>query len=186
MDSGELTLILDRVKAGDTQAEADLFSVAYGELRSAADSLMSKERGNHTLQPSALINEAALRLIRQNAIESMPNRAYFFGAMVRAMRRVLVDHARARNAQRRGDGNAVMPLDQAIDVMQKESRIDLVALDDALSRLGEQRKRTAEIVELRFFGGLSLPEIADSLSVSVATVNREWRYARAWLHEQIG
>lgn len=185
LDRGDLTQILQRVQSGDEQAREDLFDAAYQELRVSAASLMKRERVDHTLQPSALINEAALRLLRQDALEEMPNRAYFFGAMVRAMRCALVDHARARLAQRRGAGEAAVPLDRAIEVMQKETGIELVALDDALQELSTQRERTGQIVELRFFGGLTLPEIADQLSVSLATVNREWRYARAWLHDQM-
>ena len=185
MEGSDLTQILERVKEGDEQAQAELFSAAYLELRTAASSLMKRERVDHTLQPSALINEAALRLFRQDALAKMPDRAYFFGAMVRAMRCALVDHARGRSAQRRGAGEAAVSLDQAIDVMQKENGVDLVALDEALRNLSLQRERTGRIVELRFFGGLTLPEIAEQLNVSLATVNREWRYARAWLYDQM-
>ena len=183
--AGDVTEILERVKSGDQSAEAELFAVAFDELRNAASKLMKSERTDHTLQPSALINEAALRIIRANAIDAMPDRAYFFGAMVRAMRHVLIDHARSRSAQRRGSGQPVASLDQAIDVMQKESGVDLIALDDALKELATKRERTSQIVELRFFGGMSLPEVAQHLSVSLATVNREWRYARAWLYDQL-
>lgn len=159
--------------------------MAYDELRTAAGAIMTHERTEHTLQPSALINEAALRLIRQNALESMPDRAYFFGAMVRAMRHALIDHARARKAQRRDAGACVVPLDLAIDVMEQQTGYELVALDEALRELATVRERTSQIVELRFFGGLTLAEVADQLAISLATVNREWRYARAWLLEQL-
>ena len=186
MEHGDLTQILNRVQSGDQDAQADLFEAAYEELRSSASALMNRERAGHTLQPSALINEAAIRLIRQNSLDDLPNRSYFFGAMVRAMRCVLVDHARGRSATKRGAGKPVVSLDRAIDVMQEESGVDLVALDEALQELTSQRERTGQIVELRFFGGLTLPEIAEQLSVSLATVNREWRYARAWLYEQLG
>lgn len=185
MNPSELTLILDRVKSGEQRAQSELFEVAYAELRATANALMQSERADHTLQPSALIHEAALRLISQNVLESLPDRAYFFAAMVRAMRHALIDHARSRAAKKRDSGRSVVSLDRVLDVMEQESRVDLLALDDALLRLAEKRERTAQIVELRFFGGLTLPEIADSLSVSLATVSREWRYARAWLHEQI-
>ena len=185
MATSDVTLILERIKTGDEQAQADLFYVAYDELRAAASALMKRERVDHTLQPSALINEAALRLIRQDELAQMPDRAYFFGAMVRAMRCALVDHARGRLAQRRGAGGDVISLDRAIDVMQKEAGIDLVGLDDALQELSKRRERTGHIVELRFFGGLTLEEIAEQLGLSLATVNREWRYARAWLFEQM-
>jgi RNA polymerase sigma factor (TIGR02999 family) len=181
----DLTQILERVKSGDEQAQADLFSAAYQELREAASALMRRERVDHTLQPSALVNEAALRLIRQNSLEKLPDRAYFFGAMVRAMRCALVDHARGKLTQRRGEGAKAVALDQALELMQRESGVDLVALDDALKKLSSQRERTGQIVELRFFGGLTLEDIAEQLSVSLATVNREWRYARAWLYDQL-
>ena len=185
LDRGDLTQILNRVKSGEQAAQAELFAAAYDELRSVASMLMRSERSGHTLQPSALINEAALRLIRQNVLEQIPGRAYFFGAMVRAMRHALIDHARGRAAQRRDPGEPLVSLDRAIDVMERESGVDLVALDDALSELSEKRERTGQIVELRFFGGLTLPEVAEQLGVSLATVNREWRYARAWLYEQM-
>ena len=181
----DLTLILERVQSGDEQAKADLFSAAYDELREAASALMRRERVDHTLQPSALINEAAMRLLRQNALDRIPDRAYFFGAMVRAMRCALVDHARGKLTERRGGGEKVVSLDQVIEVMQRESGIDLIALDVALEELSQQRERTGQIVELRFFGGLTLEEIAEQLDVSLATVNREWRYARAWLYDQM-
>ncbi len=185
MSESDLTQILHRVKSGDEQAQADLFAAAYEELRGAASALMRRERADHTLQPSALINEAALRLIHQNSLEQMPDRAYFFGAMVRAMRCALVDHARGKLTKRRGEGEKAISLDHAIDVMQKESGVDLVSLDEALQELTAKRERTGKIVELRFFGGLTLEEIAEQLSVSLATVNREWRYARAWLYDQM-
>ena len=185
MSADDLTHILERVKSGEERAKADLFAAAYQELRDAAAGLMRRERSDHTLQPSALINEAALRLIRQNSLENMPDRAYFFGAMVHAMRCALVDHARGRRTQRRGEGEKAISLDRAIDVMQKESGVDLIALDEALQKLSRQRERAGHVVELRFFGGLTLEEIAEQLSVSLATVNREWRYARAWLHDQM-
>ncbi len=185
MESEDLTVILQRAKTGDEMAQAELFAVAFEELHSAASALMHQERSTHTLQPSALINEAAIRLLRANALESMPDRAYFFGSMVRAMRHVLIDHARSRMAQRRGANQASVSLDYAIDVMEKQAGVDLIALDEALQELSDQRERTSQIVELRFFGGMSQQEIAEHLDLSLATVNREWRYARAWLRDRL-
>ncbi|MGB7346782.1 MAG: ECF-type sigma factor [Pirellulaceae bacterium] len=183
MEPEELTVILHRAKAGDESAQAELFSAALDELHGAASALMQQERASHTLQPSALINEAAIRLLKSNALISMPDRAYFFGSMVRAMRHVLIDHARARKAKRRQGNQVAVSLDYAIDVMEKQAGVDLIALDDALQELSANRQRTSQIVELRFFGGMSLSEIAEHLTLSLATVNREWRYARAWLRD---
>jgi RNA polymerase sigma factor (TIGR02999 family) len=185
VESSELTVILQRVKHGDESAQAELFAVALDELHDAASALMHQERSTHTLQPSALINEAAIRLIRANALESMPDRAYFFGSMIRAMRHVLIDHARSKKARRRQGSQPAVSLDYAIDVMERQAGVDLVALDDALQELTNQRDRTGQIVELRFFGGMSHQEIADQLNLSLATINREWRYARAWLRDRL-
>ncbi|TWU59062.1 RNA polymerase sigma factor SigL [Rubripirellula tenax] len=182
---GDVTQILNRIQAGDPQAQSELFTFAFEELHRAASALMHRERANHTLQPSALINEAALRLLGTSAIESIPDRAYFFASMVRAMRRVLIDHARSRNARRRSSDQPVISLDHAIEVMEKNSGVDLIALDESLNALAEKRPRSSQVVELRFFGGMSLPEIADQLTISLATVNREWRYARAWLNDHL-
>ncbi|QDT12795.1 ECF-type sigma factor [Stieleria marina] len=185
MEPEELTVILQRAKTGDESAQAKLFAAALDELHGAASALMQQERASHTLQPSALINEAALRLLKSNALESMPDRAYFFGSMVRAMRHVLIDHARARKAKRRQGNQVAVSLDYAIDVMEKQAGVDLIELDQALQELANQRERTSRIVELRFFGGMSQQEIADQMSLSLATVNREWRYARAWLRDRL-
>ena len=148
--------------------------------------MMRRERDNHTLQPTALVNEAALRMLGQISDIASRDRAYFFGAMATAMRRVLVDHARSRNAARRGGDYQRQSLDYAIDAVEQEAQVDLLALDDALDQLAELNLRQSEIVSLRFFGGMSIPEIADHLSVSVSTVEKDWRVARAWLHGQLG
>lgn len=183
VSTGEMTLILERVRQGDQVAESELFEVAFDELHQAASRLMRDERSGHTLQPSALLNEAALRLLRTHSLENMPDRSYFFGAMIQAMRRVLIEHARRRKTAKRGDMPHQVPLDVAIEVMQKDAGLDLVRLDDSMQTLAERHPRTSEIVELRFFGGMTLEDIARQLNVSLATVNREWRFARAWLRE---
>lgn len=185
MEPEELTVVLHRAQAGDEAAQAQLFAAALDELHGAASAMMQQERTSHTLQPSALINEAALRLLKANALETIPDRAYFFGSMVRAMRHVLIDHARARKAKRRNGNQVAVSLDYAIDVMEKQAGVELIELDEALRELADRRQRTSQIVELRFFGGMSQPEIAEQMNLSLATVDREWRYARAWLRDRL-
>ena len=159
---------------------------AYDELRRLAGGMMRRERGDHTLQATALVNEAALRMLGQNALATSGNRAYFFGAMATAMRRVLVDHARARSARRRGGGDYQRHgLDYAVEEIELDAQVDLVALNDALDRLEALSERQSRIVTLRFFGGMSVPEIAEHLDVSVSTVEKDWRLARVWLHRQL-
>jgi RNA polymerase sigma factor (TIGR02999 family) len=160
---------------------------AYDELRRLAGGMMRRERADHTLQATALVNEAALRLLGQDALAGAGDRAYFFGTMATAMRRVLVDHARARNAQRRGGGAYQRQgLDYAVEAIEEEAQIDLVALDEALTELTTLSERQSQIVTLRVFGGMSVPEVADHINVSVSTVEKEWRLARAWLQRQLG
>lgn len=182
---GEVTQLLGRIDAGDGQAQADLLELVYEELRQVAGGFMRRERPDHTLQPTALANEAALRLLGQDALGKLHNRAHFFGAMAQAMRRVLVDHARAKNAQRRGGEHQRVVLELAIDLAEVGDQIDLLALDEALRKLESLNERQAKVVELRFFGGLSVPEIAEHLDVSVSTVEKDWRLARAWLRGQL-
>jgi RNA polymerase sigma factor (TIGR02999 family) len=182
---GEVTRILGRIVAGDESAKEQLLQTAYDELRALAGRLMKQERPDHTLQPTALVNEAALRLLQEDALERMPNRAYFFGTMATAMRRVLVDHARARRAGKRGGDGERTPLDAVVDQLQETQQLDLLALDEALARLEALSERQARIVSLRFFGGLELAEIARQLEVSLSTVEKEWRMARAWLRQQL-
>lgn len=185
--SENLTLLLNQASAGDSGAEAQLMEAAYDELRRLAGGMMRRERGDHTLQATALVNEAALRMLGQNAFAEVNDRAYFFGAMATAMRRVLVDHARARNARRRGGGEYERQgLDYAVEAIENEAQVDLVALNDALEQLETMSERQCRIVTLRFFGGMSIPEIAEHLSVSTSTVEKDWRLARAWLHSQLG
>jgi len=185
--SENLTILLSQASTGDTEAESQLMEAAYEELRRLAGGMMRRERGDHTLQATALVNEAALRMLGQQALVASGNRAYFFGAMATAMRRVLVDHARSRNARRRGGGDYQRQgLDVAIEAIETEAQVDLIALNDALDRLEAMSERQNRIVTLRFFGGMSLPEIAEHLDVSVSTVEKDWRLARAWLHHQLG
>jgi RNA polymerase sigma factor (TIGR02999 family) len=186
-DPPDLTqLLLDlRSESGRNPAAAGrVFELVYGELRRAAGTLMRRERPNHTLQPTALVNEAYLRLVDGTRLE-WQNRAHFFGIAARAMRQILVDHARERAAEKRGGGWERVTLDERLDVMSHRE-IDLFELDDALSRLGEMDERMARIVELRFFAGLTAEEVAHVLEISRRTVQREWRVAKMWLARELG
>ena len=157
--------------------------VVYGEMRRLADSYMRQERRDHTLQPTALVHEAFLRLAetRRAAFE---NRVHFYGAAAQAMRRILVDYARSHRAQKRGQGSATVDLDQAADV-GIDVRVDLVALDEALDGLAAVAPRPAKVVELRYFGGMSIDETAAFLDIAPATVKRHWAFARSWLYRAL-
>ena len=183
-DPGEVTRLLEQASAGDAAAHATLFDVLYRELRRLAESVMRAERANHTLQPTALVHEAFLKLAgNQGRFES---RAHFLGVAAAAMRRVLVDHARGRNAQKRGSGATLVTVND-LDALPRQApeEIDLVVLDDALSRLTALDSRQGQIVELRFFGGLSVEETAAVVGVSERTIKREWQTSRAWLRREI-
>ena len=183
-DAGEVTRLLERASAGDAAARATLFDVLYRELRRLAEAAMRAERANHTLQPTALVHEAVLRLAHdQGRFES---RAHFLGVAASAMRRVLVDHARGRNAQKRGSGTTLVTVNDLDGLPQPVSAdVDLIVLDDALLRLTALDARQAQIVELRFFGGLSVEETAAVVGVSARTVKREWQVSRAWLRREM-
>jgi RNA polymerase sigma factor (TIGR02999 family) len=180
--AGDVTQLLDRWCGGDVEAFNALVPLVYDELRKLANHHLRDEREGHTLQPTALVHEAFLRLRNIRDVK-MENRAYFYGAAARVMRRVLVDHARRRRADKRGGGRVpaeltelTAALDQPIDV-----RMDLVALNDALDALATIAPEKAKVIELRFFGGLTIEETADYLSVAPATVKRHIAFARAWL-----
>jgi RNA polymerase sigma factor (TIGR02999 family) len=170
---------------GDESALERLVPVVHAELRRLARREMRRERDGHTLQTTALVNEAYLRLIDLGGV-TWKDRAHFFAMSARLMRRILVDHARARRYQKRGGGAQVVPFDEELTAVN-EPRADLVALDDALTALASLDPRKGQVVELRFFGGLSVEETAASLGVSEGTVLRDWRLAKAWLlHELEG
>lgn len=168
---------------GDQSALDSLLPLIYNELRRVADSYLRRDRPGHTLQATALVNEAFLRLINQDQI-NWQNRAHFFGAAANLMRQILIQHARANHAAKRGGERQKLYLDEAGDVAQS-SDLDLVALDDALSDLEAVAPRQCRIVELRYFGGLSIEETGEVLSISPATVKREWTMAKAWLRRAI-
>jgi RNA polymerase sigma factor (TIGR02999 family) len=183
-DAGEVTQLLARASSGDAGARATLFDVLYRELRRLAEGAMRAERANHTLQPTALVHEAFLRLAGDQG--QFQSRAHFLGVAASAMRRVLVDHARGRNAHKRGHGATMVIVNDLDDLPQPEAdEVDLVVLDDALSRLAALDARQGQIVELRFFGGLSVEETAAVIGVSERTVKREWQMSRAWLRREM-
>lgn len=176
---GEITQLLRQSSEGDTGAMERLMPVVYDELRALAASYLRRERPDHTLQPTALANEAYLRLIDQRVIQ-WNGRSHFFGIAARVMRRILVDHARAHRAGKRGGRAEHVPLDEAA-AWTGPHDVDLIALDEALDSLSANDPRKAKVVELRFFGGMSVEETADVLGVAAITVMRDWTMAKAYL-----
>ena len=176
----EFTSIMIRARGGDQRAKGEVIAMVYDELRRVASGMMRRERTEHTLSPTAVVHEAVIRLIGDAVIESSPDRAFLFASAARAMREVLIEHARRRSADRRGGGWRRAPLDLVVDYFE-ERDLDIVAVHEALGRLAEQHERQAQVMTLRYFGGMSVPEVAAALGVSVATVERDWRLARAWL-----
>jgi len=177
-------LLLDWSK-GDKAAVDKLMPLVYDELRRLAHYYMGRERSGHTLQTTALVNEAYLRLIDQTRVQ-WQNRAHFFGIASQLMRRILVDYARSRRYAKRGGGARHVPLEEAAPVVSSSRAAEVVALDDALTALAEVDERKSRIVELRFFGGLSIEETAEVLGLSPGTVMRDWTLAKAWLHRYMG
>jgi RNA polymerase sigma factor (TIGR02999 family) len=180
--AGDVTRLLQAWSAGDKQALDDLLPLLYRELRSLAASYIRRERKDHTLQATALVHEAYLRMVDQTQVQSQ-SRTQFFAIAANLMRQILVHHARRHRAVKRGGGNKVQLNDTVAAVEQPGS--DLIALDQALDRLAELDPRQARIVELRFFGGLTEEEIAGVLAISLATVQRNWRIARAQLQHEL-
>ncbi len=180
---GEVTRLLNRLQRGDKHAEGELITCVYHELKTLAAVYMRRERSDHTLQPTALVNEAYLRLTGQKTV-TWQNRAHFFAVAAQVMRRVLVDYARNRRALKRAAAADAISLDEAF-VFTKERSGDLLALDEALDRLAQQDRRAHRVIELRFFGGLSVDETAEVLGVSSRTVKREWSFGRAWLKGEL-
>jgi RNA polymerase sigma factor (TIGR02999 family) len=177
---GDVTALLDRWNDGDPRALQDLLAELYPELRKLADDLLRHERADHTLQPTALVHEAYIRLtgLREMKLES---RRHFYGAAAMAMRRILVDHARQRRAQKRGGADLHRaPLEEALNA-PVDLRLDFERLDEALKEFAAIAPDKARLVELRYFAGLSIQETADVLDIAPATVKRHWNFARAWL-----
>ncbi|MBK6798359.1 MAG: sigma-70 family RNA polymerase sigma factor [Acidobacteria bacterium] len=179
----EVTNLLIEWRNGNQDAFERLFPLVYDELRKIAKRYMSRESSGHTLQTEALVNEAYLRLVRQQGVD-WKNRAHFFAISAQIMRHLLVDHARSHNYAKRGGGAIQISLNEGLAV-SKEKSIDLLALDEALSRLEKMDERKNRIVELRYFAGLSSEETAEVLGISEITVKREWLKAKAWLFREI-
>ncbi len=182
--SKEITQMLQEWSGGNQEALDALLPLVYAELHRQASRYLRRERAGHTLQTTALIHEAYLKLIDQREV-SWQNRAHFFGIAAQAMRRILVDYARNRHREKRGGIGEDLPLDEAALVVSEERSIDLVALDEALTRLAEFDERQARIVELRYFSGLTIEETAEVLRISPATVKSDWNVAKAWLRQEI-
>jgi RNA polymerase sigma factor (TIGR02999 family) len=180
--SNQVTELLVKWRDGDQRAFKELVPLVYGELRRLAHHYLRSERPDHTLQSTALVHEAYLRLVSQEP-NGLQNRAHFFAVASQLMRQILVDFARSHRAAKRNQGYT-LSLDEAV-VLPQSRDVDLIALDDALSRLSRLSERQSRIVELRFFGGLSIEETSQVLGVSSATVERDWTVARAWLHREI-
>ena len=182
-----ITAILRLWSDGEEDASEELIQTVYGELRRQARRQLRGERKNHTLDTAALINEAYLKLVDQRSVY-WRDRAHFFGLAAELMRRVLVDHARSRRRDKRGGGNDAIALDDlcAASVPMTEAlNVDLIALDDALTRLAARDKRQVRIVELRYFAGLDVEQTAEVLEISTATVKREWAAAKGWLRYEL-
>jgi RNA polymerase sigma-70 factor (ECF subfamily) len=178
-----VTALLQAWSQGDVSARDELFPLVYEELRRRAAAYMRRERPDHTLRPTALVHEAYLRLIGQRS-GAWQNRSQFFGVASQMMRRILVDHGRARVAAKRPGSGLRVGLDEDVAAVAP-LELDLVLLDQALDELTALDERQGRVVELRFFGGLSHEQTAEVLGVSLATVNRDWRLARAWLHQRV-
>ena len=180
-----LTLILGRARDGDETARGELLALVYDELRHVASGLMRRERPDHTLSPTAVVHEAVIRLLGDAVFEKAADRSFLFASAARAMREVLIDHARRRATGRRGGSLRRVPLDAVADYFEGQG-LDLVAVHEALDRLAERDDRQAQVMTLRYFGGMTVPEVAAALGVSTVTVERDWRLARAWLVGQLG
>ncbi len=179
----QFTRLLEDVAEGRESASAELFQIVYSELRSLAEAMFRSERQDHTLQPTALVHEAFLRLTGPEPVKPHST-AHFRAIAAQIMRRVLVDHARAHASLKRGGGRARIVLDD-MAAPSVDAEPDIEFLDTTLRELAELDERAARIVELRFFGGLTAEEIAASMSVSLSTVERDWRFARAWLLDRM-
>jgi len=182
--AGDITELLVRLNQGDKEAQERLIPLVYQELKRIATARLRAERDNLSIQPTVLVHEAYLRLAGLNQID-WQSRGHFFAISATIMRRILVDHARARQAAKRGSGETLVQLDEAVMPLQEGRGADILALDLALNRLAKLDPRQAQIVDLRFFSGLTEEEIGAVLGVNARTVKRDWRVARAWLYAEL-
>ena len=180
---GDLMLIPGRASDGEKQIEGELLTLVYDELRQVASRLMRRERSDHTLSPTGVVHEAVLRLLGDVNYAAF-DRNYLQAAAARAMREVLIDHARRRAADRRGGGWRRVPIDAVVDYFEAQS-LDIMAVHEALDKLAVIDERLSQVITLRYFGGMTVPEVAKALGVSVVTVERDWRLGRAWLRGQL-
>jgi RNA polymerase sigma-70 factor (ECF subfamily) len=181
--SSQITGLLLRWSEGDSAAREALIPLVYGELRRLARQCLASQRPDHTLQSTALVHEAYLRLVGRTSVH-WENRVHFFAVAAQLMRRILVDHARKQRAAKRGGNPLTLVLDESLGLAKKRA-VDLIALDDALTDLAALDSRQSQIIELRFFGGLSIEDSSHVLGISPATVKREWATARTWLYQQM-
>ncbi|MCX6587110.1 MAG: sigma-70 family RNA polymerase sigma factor [Acidobacteria bacterium] len=182
-NNSEVTQLLANLRKGQHQAHEQLFPIVYNELRKIAANYMRRERTDHTLQATALVHEAYMQLVDQTRV-TWQNRAHFFGVAAQLMRRILVDHARSQNALKRGGDAQKISLDDSVGLAAGPP-VAFDELDEALNRLHELDPNQAKIIELRFFGGLTVEEVSEVIGLSTATIEREWRMAKAWLHNQL-
>lgn len=182
MDAKETMFLLHAAAKGDRTAADRLFPLIYDELHALAEAMFRRERGGHTLQPTALVNEAFIRLI-QHPVDAQ-SRAHFIALAARDMRHILVDHARKHKAAKRGAGR-VLELPEGHEILSPAQSVEILALNELLERLAKENKREARVVELRFFGGLTNAEIAEVLGVSERTVRNDWSFAQAWLRREL-
>lgn len=182
--SQNVTELLHEWNSGNTEVAEALLPLIYDELHRRAAAYMRRERRNHTLQPTALVHEAYLKLVGQRNY-NWNDRQHFFAIASQVMRRILVDHARSRKRQKRGGSNEDLPLEEALLAGAEEADVDLLALDEAMSRLAKFDPQQEKLVELRYFGGMSLEEAAKALGISRATAARDWQVAKAWLHREM-
>jgi RNA polymerase sigma factor (TIGR02999 family) len=181
-EQSSVTELLVASHKGDPEALNKLLPLVYDELRRVAERYLRRERPDHTLQATALVHEAYLRLVDQNV--PWQNRAHFFGIAAEMMRRILIDHARGLQAAKRGSGGIKLPLDDVIN-LSDERAADLIVLDEAMKALAEIDPQKSRIVELRFFGGLSIEETAEVMGLGTATIIRQWKLAKAWLYHEV-
>lgn len=182
-DNNEVTQLLANLRGGQNGAHDQLFPIVYNELRKIAANYMRRERSDHTLQATALVHEAYMQLVDQTRV-TWQSRAHFFGVAAQLMRRILVDHARTQNALKRGGDAQKISLDDSLGLASGPP-VAFDELDEALNKLQALDPDQAKIVELRFFGGLTVEEVSEVIGSSTATIEREWRMAKAWLHNQL-